>query len=76
MASKALTLASNRAQFVIVAMHTRSEWWGPFETLEEAQREAAMLMVAQNGYAYTICQSVGTVAKELPNVRWTETQAK
>lgn len=62
--------------FIVVPLHDRFKWNGPFDTKAEAQREAAQWIMQTGWLSVGVFQIVGTVTKPVPNLEWHEPDAK
>lgn len=69
--SKPITLKSE-TNFIVVNRFARHTWFGPFATLDDARKEAALLLATQAGFIYDVYKCVGSVSTEIAPMKWTD----
>jgi hypothetical protein len=68
--------ANAKTLFIVAPAHSRSEWYGPFDTVEEAQRFAAQRLSETGWLSCSVFKLVGTIAKPAPELQWHEAKEK
>lgn len=58
--------------YVIVPLHDRFKWNGPFDSKEEAQRAAVQWLIQTGWMSVGIFKIVGTVTRPIPELEWHE----
>lgn len=62
--------------YIVVPMHNRGEWVGPYSDLEAAQRQAAEYVATKSWLSCSVFKLVGTVAKPAPELHWHASEEK
>ncbi len=62
--------------FILVPLHDRFKWDGPYDTKDDAQRAAAQWLIQTGWLSVGVFQIVGTVTKPIPDLQWNEPESE